>query len=104
MLAAIDRIVRYVDELSLDAFIHDDQAVDAVIRNFIVIGEAARHVPDAVAQRHPEVPWATIRGMRNAAVHDYVNISLQTVWNTSKDDLPLLRSQLQALLDEELSR
>jgi uncharacterized protein with HEPN domain len=101
MLAAIDRIARYVNELPLDEFIQNEQAVDAVIRNFIVIGEAASHVPVEVAQRYPDIPWATIRGMRNAAVHDYVNISLQTIWNTSKDDLPLLRSQLQALLDAE---
>lgn len=36
--------------------------MDAVVRNLIVIGEAAVHVPEDICRKHPEVPWYEMRG------------------------------------------
>lgn len=55
------------------------KSVDAVIRNFIVIGEAARNVSEGVAARHPSNPWRLMGNMRSFAVHDYWGVELCTV-------------------------
>ncbi len=87
ILDAIARIQRYIGEMSFDDFSVDEKTVDAVVRNFEIIGEAARNVPDSVQYRHPEIPWAEMIGMRNILIHQYAEVSLATVWKTVEHDL-----------------
>jgi hypothetical protein len=54
------------------------KSVDAVIRNFIVIGEVARNVSEGIAARHPSNPWWLIGNMPSFAVHDYWKVYGQT--------------------------
>ena len=72
--------------------------VDAVIRNFEIIGEAARHVDEVTAAKSPAVPWIDIRDMRNILIHEYFGVDLQTVWRTIVDDVPALERRLTELL------
>ena len=64
---AIDRIFEYTASHSLDSFTADRMAVDAVVRNFEVIGEAARHVDAATAARLADIPWQDMRDLRNVS-------------------------------------
>jgi uncharacterized protein with HEPN domain len=84
------------------AFRADTLVQDAVIRNFEVIGEACRNIlrdaPDFAA-RHPELPLSGAYEMRNALAHGYFKIDLGVVWTTIKNDLPILRSAMQAVSD-----
>ena len=79
-------------------FHSDSKTTDAVIRNLIVIGEAARHIPPEVVPAHPEIPWRLMRDMRNFAVHEYWGVELQTVWETIQKDLPPLMNDLAAIV------
>lgn len=94
ILAAIDRIHRYLRALDGTAFLHDEQAQDAVIRNIEAIGEASgrirQHYPDFV-KAHPELPLAAAYQMRNAVAHGYFEVDLAVVWKTATSDLPVLR-------------
>ncbi len=74
--------------------------MDAVIRNFQVIGEAARKVPDDVQQAHYEIPWSLMQGMRHVLVHDYDAVKLDVVWRTIQESLPPLVEPLKKLLEE----
>jgi uncharacterized protein with HEPN domain len=74
--------------------------VDAVVRNFQVLGEAARHVPPDIQNKYPEVPWAIMQGMRNILVHDYFKVKVDIVWRTIQADLPPLVAPLQRILHE----
>jgi len=98
MLAAIDRIAEYTADMSAEMFATDSRTVDAVVRNLIVIGEAASRVPEAYRSAHDQVPWPIMRGMRNVVVHEYWGVDISVVWQTVSEDLPPLRSQLQTLL------
>ena len=98
MLEAVRRIRRYTGGLGYEAFCADEKTVDAVVRNFEVIGEAARHVDDVTAARAPDLPWLDIRDMRNILIHEYFGVDLQTVWKTITDDLPGLEGRLADLL------
>ncbi len=100
MVSAIRRIMTYESGVSFEEFEADDMRVDAVIRNFGVLGEAARHAPTDVETAHPAVPWRKMRDMRNVVVHSYHAVTIKTIWDTAREDLPILLPQLEAMLDE----
>ena len=97
---ALERIRVYCDGLTFEAFSKDSRTVEAVQFNFIIIGEAARHIPDDLVARHPELPWAEMKGLRNVVTHAYFAVSLEILWQTITNDLPPLGPAVQALLDE----
>jgi uncharacterized protein with HEPN domain len=100
VLEAIGKIQQYTSGLTEDTFAEHGMAVDAVIRNFQVIGEAVRHVPDQVQARYPDVPWSLMQGMRHVLVHDYYAVKLDIVWRTVQESLPPLLEPLQKILGE----
>ncbi|QGZ60935.1 HepT-like ribonuclease domain-containing protein [Paraburkholderia acidisoli] len=97
MLEAIRRIFEYTATLSWAQFEATSIVIDAVVRNFEVIGEAARNVmledPEFVAA-HPEIPWQTVYGTRNRISHGYYAINTEVIWQTIQHDLHELQSAL----------
>lgn len=104
ILEAIRRIDDYTRDLTLDSFRGDTKTVDAVVKNFAVIGEAAANLPAEVADAHSDVPWGLMAGMRNIVVHQYFGVDVQILWETAKHDLPPLVSRLQRILEGETPR
>jgi uncharacterized protein with HEPN domain len=100
ILDAIGRIQQYTSGLTEESFGTNQMAVDAVIRNFLIIGEAARHIPADVQAKHSEIPWPLMQGMRNVLVHDYEAVKLDIVWKTIQVSLPPLVEPLRKLLEE----
>lgn len=103
MLKAVEAVRRYTEGMSFEDFAADRKTVDAVIRNLIIIGEAATHVPDDVCLNHPEISWYEMRGMRNFVVHEYFGVSDKILWDTVQVDLPPLEGLLRKILDESAS-
>jgi len=68
--------------------------VDAVIRNFEIIGEAAANLSDDFAKQHAEIPFQKMAAMRNRLIHGYFGVNLGTLWQVVRDDIPLLKKQL----------
>lgn len=101
ILEAIERILRYVDGIDVAAFLRNDMAQDAVIRNFEIIGEASHniemHYPEFAAD-HPELPLAFAYQMRNAIAHGYFKVDLEIVWKTIHADLPRLSERVKGFL------
>lgn len=98
MIAAVDKILRYTAGMDKATFAADERTIDAVVRNLIVIGEAAGHVPEEVVAASPQIPWARMRGMRNLAVHEYFGIDVNVLWDTVAVNLPTLPPLLRELL------
>lgn len=98
ILQAIGKIQRYTVGHTGESLRTDDKTLDAVVRNFQVIGEAARHIPESIQQAHPEVPWSDMQKMRHVLVHNYDRIDPAIVWQTVQNDLPPLIEPLQKLL------
>ncbi len=80
MLDSCHKIMVYTQDMSYDDFIKDSKTIDAVIRNFEIIGEAASRLPESYKDIHPEIDWHRIRGFRNRIVHDYMGIDFEIVW------------------------
>ncbi|MDQ7030175.1 MAG: DUF86 domain-containing protein [Ardenticatenia bacterium] len=100
IIEAIEKILRYTEGMTFEEFARDERTVDAVIRNFTVIGEASRHIPQEIEQRYADVPWQEMRGMRHILVHEYFGVSMQILWHTIKHDLPPLLPKLRSVLKE----
>ena len=92
------KILEYTSNLSFEDFTKDGKTIDAVIRNFEIIGEAANRLPDDFKENHPEIDWHRIRGFRNRIVHDYFGIDFTIVWKIKNSFLPTLISQLETLI------
>ncbi len=93
----------FVEGLNKDDFLADKRTQQAVIMNFIIIGEAATRVMDGYTeftQAHPEVPWRSMRNMRNRMAHGYFDINLDVVWETVQEWLPALLKQLPSVRQE----
>jgi uncharacterized protein with HEPN domain len=73
---------------------------DAVIRNFEVIGEAAKRVSDQFKQAHPNVPWRRVAGFRDVLIHDYLGVDLNEVWGIVERNLSDLKRKIEAILQE----
>lgn len=99
---AAKKILKYCEKRTFDDFVTDDMLHDGVLRNFQVIGEAAKRVPDDIRTQHPEIPWQHMAGFRNVVVHDYDDLNIETIWFTIENDIPeLLRAIEQLGVKEE---
>ncbi len=65
ILDAVGAVQKYTQGMEFKTFTEDRRTVDAVVRNLIIIGEAAVQVPEDVCRKYPEIPWYEMRGMRN---------------------------------------
>lgn len=91
----------FVDGLEKDDFLSDRRTQQAVMMNLIIVGEAATKIMERYSEftlAHTEVPWRSMRNMRNRMAHGYFEINLDVVWNTTQEWLPALLTQLSALL------
>jgi len=94
ILESLDKIEKYIKGYDYKKFAKDDRTVDAVVRNFSIIGEAGTHIPESVQEKYPKLPWHEIIGMRNKVVHEYFGLNEEILWKTIQDDLPCLKREL----------
>jgi uncharacterized protein with HEPN domain len=100
MLIAGRKIQTYVSGMTYDDFIGDDRTIDAVIRNFEVIGEAASRVDDDFQTSHPSVPWKQLRGYRNRLIHEYFGVDYSIIWDIIQLELGNLLKDIEFILDD----
>ena len=100
MLEAISLAQSYVEGISKTDFLLDKRTQQAVILNIMVIGEAATKLADEYPEfvaKFPQVQWKSMRGMRNRLAHGYFDINLDVVWETVRQALPELESQIRQI-------
>ncbi len=94
ILNALDRIIVFTQDMTYESFVADEKTMNAVIFNFLVIGEAVKLLPQNVIDEHPNVPWRQIAGMRDKLTHAYFSIEYELVWKTVTGILPAFRSTI----------
>jgi len=88
ILIAIGRILEYTQGYGFIDFKRDYKTVDAVIRNFEIIGEAAKNIPDEIKEQYPDVPWIEMYSLRNRISHAYFGIDYEIIWDIITNYLP----------------
>jgi len=94
MLESMELIESYVQNMALSDFTKDRKTIDAVVRNFEIIGEASKFIPDDVKNKYEEIDWKAIIGLRNRIAHEYFGISVSIIWDIIKNELPRLKNQM----------
>ena len=103
ILEAIDRIHRYVEDMTEIDFLEDEKTQDVVVRNFEIIGEAAHNIEiyhSAYAEENSQVPWSLMYTMRNRVAHGYFKVDYEIVWQTIHNDLSELHYLTQPLTNQ----
>ena len=99
MIESGEKILAYTSGQTFDQFIADSKTIDAVIRNFEIIGEAANRLPEEFKDKYPDINWQQMRGYRNRIVHEYFGIDYEIVWQIKETLLPDLLNQLKTIKD-----
>jgi uncharacterized protein with HEPN domain len=99
ILESAGKILSYTDQMTFDEFLCDGKTIDAVIRNFEIIGEASLRIDEDFRLENPQIEWKKLRGFRNRIVHDYFGIDYEIVWSILTEDLEELIFQLDQLLN-----
>ncbi len=99
ILDALRKIEKY-SSLGYDAFAEEELLQVWIIHYLEIIGEASNHLSKSLRDRHADIPWADIVGLRNILVHQYFGIDLKRVWETVEIDLPILKKRIEEILAE----
>src|SRR5581483_1702628 len=94
---SIDLIQRFTAGMTMDQFSSDSRTQDAVIRRLQIIGDSVKALPNEVIVSHPEIPWSNMARTRDKVIHHYLELKLETIWETIQKDLPPLKKPLLAL-------
>lgn len=98
ILEAVERIEKYVEGLSFEDFSKDNKTVDAIVRNFEIIGEATKRIPMETKKKIPQIPWRMMAGTRDKLIHEYFGVNLEVLWKAVKEDVPPLKRSIEQLL------
>jgi len=103
MLTSMIRIEEYLGDMEFQKFKMNYLIVDAIIRNFEIIGEASKNVPIEIKNKYPEIPWKKMYGLRNLISHEYFGIDYEMIWEISKNNLPQNLIDLRKIIEKEKS-
>jgi uncharacterized protein with HEPN domain len=101
IVAAARITLGYVEGVVYEDFIGDTMRQDAVVRQLLVIGEAAKRVSGEFKTAHPAIQWRQMAGMRDILVHAYDHVDIDEVWRVVTDDLKDLVTAVEPLLPAE---
>ena len=104
ILENIERAERFIEGMNYQDFVKDEKTNFAVIRCIEIIGEATKRLPQQVIRRYPNMDWRAMAGMRDKVIHHYFGVDYGIVWDVAKNKAPLLREQIQEILQRETER
>ena len=95
---AMTRIAEYIKGLDFNNFKKDYKTVDAVIRNFEVIGEAAKNMPVEIKDKYSDIPWHEMYLLRNKVTHEYFGVDYEIIWDIATNYLPENKKRIDQIL------
>ncbi len=100
MLDSARKIKKYTADLDLESFTDHDMVLDAVARNFEIIGEAANRIDPDFKLKHTQIEWARITGFRNRIIHEYFGIDYEIMWTIIEENIEELITHLIELIEQ----
>jgi uncharacterized protein with HEPN domain len=100
ILDACEAIVTYTDGFaSGEQLFRSRVHFDAVLMNFVIIGEMVDKIPNAFKNEHPEIDWKAIKGLRNIIAHDYFGVDADEIWQIIKSQISRLRFEVKRIAE-----
>ena len=88
IILSMERVQEYITDLDFQKFKWDYKTVDAVIRNFEIIGEATKNLPTELKEKYPNIPWEEMYRLRNRISHEYFGVDYEIIWDIATNHLP----------------
>ena len=104
ILLSMSRISEYIGDLDFISFKRDYKTVDAVIRNFEIIGEASKNLPDSIKDSYSKIPWKEMYYLRNKVSHEYFGIDYEIIWDIATNYLPDNKAEIDRIVKEESNK
>ncbi|MBN2893523.1 MAG: DUF86 domain-containing protein [Bacteroidales bacterium] len=98
---SMNRIAEYIEGYNFTKFKQDYKTVDAVIRNFEIIGEASKNLPTEIIHKYPVIPWNEMYYLRNKISHEYFGIDYEIIWEIATNYLPENLKEINNILEQE---
>ena len=98
ILESIEWIESHIEGYDLVRFSADRKTIDAVTRCLEVIGEAAKHLPEAFTSQYPEIPWRAICGFCDVLAHSYFRTEESIIWDAATRGAQQLKPVIEALI------
>jgi len=92
------KILLFTEGMTENDFMNDEKTQSAVIREFEVIGEAAKRITEDFRRKHNTIPWKLMAGMRDMLIHNYEGVDLFNVWDTIQNNIPALIADLKKII------
>lgn len=97
---AANRILAFAQDIDKSVLATNEEKQSAILYQVIIIGEAVKRLSPEFRDRHSQVPWKDIAGMRDILAHQYDKVDFKTVWDVASQDIPELLTLIEPLLQE----
>jgi uncharacterized protein with HEPN domain len=97
ILQALER-VEEIGRKGRGAFFTDWVLQDAAVRNFEILGEAAKRAQEQIGTSYPRIPWVDLAGFRDVLAHQYFRVDLEIVWAMIETRVSPLRVDVATIL------
>ena len=101
IIGYIDDVEKYTEGMEAKDFLDDKKTITACAFTVSQIGEIVKEIEEDTVKKYSDIPWNSIKGMRNRIVHDYENVDLSVLWGTIKESLPELKEKLKEIIIAE---
>jgi uncharacterized protein with HEPN domain len=99
-LRSVQKILRYTKNEDFESFTQDDMKTDAVLMQFVNLGEKFGTLSADFKSSHPHLPYRDAKDMRNYIAHQYDGVNRVTLWKTITDIIPPLEDQLLKIIND----
>lgn len=101
ILDEVNYIIKETKDLDYDSLMSNETLKRALIRSLEIIGEATKNLSKEFRDRHPNIEWKEMAGLRDKLIHYYFGVDWDTVWDVIKEEIPKLENKLKKLSEEQ---
>ncbi len=95
------KILRYTAGLAFDEVMGEEMRLDGILMNLQIVGEAVKNLPAEIREKHRDIPWREISGMRDFITHVYFALNHEIIWDAVQHGVPALLTRVREIIEAE---